>query len=141
MATNFASAHGEPTPQMIAYYAARAEGGAGLIVIENASIEEPAGGNGTVQLRIDHDRYVPGLFGLARAVRRHGAAAAIQINHAGAVADPQRTGVPAVAPSNMGWTADAHSPVPIKFDEIEQLVECYSLLVFFLVILAVCVVQ
>jgi len=126
MATNFASAHGEPTPQMIAYYAARAEGGAGLIIIENASIDEPAGGNGAVQLRIDHDRYVPGLFGLTRAVREHGAAAAIQINHAGAVAKPQRTGVPAVAPSDVGWTADAHSPAPLKFGEIERLVECYA---------------
>jgi len=126
MATNFASAHGEPTPQMIAYYAARADGGAGLIVIENASIDEPAGGNGTVQLRIDHDRYVPGLFGLARAVRTHGAAVAIQINHAGAVADPQRTGVPAVAPSNVGWTANALRPVPLEVSEIEVLIECYA---------------
>jgi len=126
MATNFASAHGEPTQQMIAYYAARAEGGAGLIIVENASIDEPAGGNGTVQLRINHDRYVPGLFELTQAVRKHGAAVAIQINHAGAVANPQRTGVTAVAPSDIGWTANALCPLPLEISEIEHLIECYA---------------
>ncbi len=126
MATNFASAHGEPTPQMIAYYAARAQGGAGLIIIENASIDEPVGGNGAVQLRINHDRYVPGLFELTRAVRERGAAVAIQINHAGAVAKPQRTGVPAVAPSDVGWTANALPPVPLEVFEIEGLIDCYA---------------
>ncbi len=126
MATNFASAHGEPTPTMIGYYEARARGGAGLIVVENASIDEPTGGNGTVQLRIDHDRYVPGLYALTRAIREGGAAAAIQINHAGVVARPERTGAPAVGPSDAGWTADAPRPTPLEIDEIERLVARYA---------------
>ncbi|MCK4681587.1 2,4-dienoyl-CoA reductase, partial [Candidatus Bipolaricaulota bacterium] len=57
MATNFASAWGEPTPRLIAYYARRSLGGAGLITVENANIEDPVGGNGATQLRIDHDRF------------------------------------------------------------------------------------
>jgi len=126
MATNFASAYGEPTPQMIAYYAARAKGGAGLIVVENASIDEPAGGNGAVQLRIDHDRYIPGLSRLTRVIRGHGAAVALQINHAGAVAKPERTGVPAVGPSDRGWMASAPSPVPLEQREIARLIDCYA---------------
>jgi 2,4-dienoyl-CoA reductase-like NADH-dependent reductase (Old Yellow Enzyme family) len=126
MATNFASACGEPTARMMSYYAARARGGAGLIVVENASIDEPAGGNGAVQLRIDHDRYVPALSALTAAIQENGAASALQINHAGSVAKPQRTGVPAVAPSPVGWTEASPSPVALEAGEIERLIERYA---------------
>jgi len=125
MATNFASAHGEPTPRMLAYYATRATGGVGTIVIENASIDE-SGGNGTVQLRVDHDRYVPGLSLLVRRVQEAGAAVALQINHAGAIADPSRTGVPAVGPSDTGWTVASPRPTSLALDEVERLVERYA---------------
>jgi 2,4-dienoyl-CoA reductase-like NADH-dependent reductase (Old Yellow Enzyme family)/thioredoxin reductase len=126
MATNFASAHGEPTARLNAYYAARARGGVGLIVVENASIDEPAGGNGTVQLRVDHDRYIPGLSALAGRVQDAGAAIALQINHAGAVANPQRTGVPAVAPSDVGWAETAPRPTALTRSAIERLIRCYA---------------
>jgi len=126
MATNFASAHGEPTPRMLAYYGARAAGGVGTIVIENASIDEPAGGNGTVQLCIDHDRYVPGLSQLVRRVQEAGAAVAIQINHAGAIANPGRTGAPAVGPSDVGWTAASPHPTALTLDGIERIIERYA---------------
>ena len=125
MATNFASAHGEPTPRMLAYYAARAAGGVGMVVIENASIDE-SGGNGTVQLRVDHDRYVPGLSQLALRVREAGAAVALQINHAGAIADPRRTGFPAVGPSNAAWTAAVPHPTVLALEDIERIIERYA---------------
>jgi 2,4-dienoyl-CoA reductase-like NADH-dependent reductase (Old Yellow Enzyme family)/thioredoxin reductase len=126
MATNFASAHGEPTPRLTGYYAARARGGVGLIVVENASVNEPAGGNGAVQLRISHDRYIPGLSALAGRIKEEGAAVAIQINHAGAIADPGRTGVPAVGPSDVGWTRMSPRPRALAPEEIEQLIERYA---------------
>ena len=126
MATNFASAHGEPTRRLIRYYEARACGGVGTIVIENASIEEPVGGNGAVQLRVDHDRYVPGLSLLVERLQEAGAAVALQINHAGAVARPERTGVPAVGPSDVGWTAEAPCPRALTVEAIERLIERYA---------------
>ena len=126
MATNFASAHGEPTARQCAYYTARAHGGVGLIVVENASTDEPAGSNGTVQLRLDHDRYIPALSWLAQQIQEAGAAAAIQINHAGVVAQPHRTGVPAVGPSAIGWTEGAVSPVALSLEEIEQTIQRYA---------------
>jgi len=126
MATNFASSCSEPTSRMLAYYARRAVGGVGTIVVENASVDEPAGGNGTVQLRVDHDRYVPGLSHLARRVQEAGAAVALQINHAGAIANPRRTGVPAVGPSDVGWTAASSHPSALTLDDIKRIIERYA---------------
>jgi len=126
MATNFASAHGEPTDRLVSYYEARSRGGVGMVVVENASVDEPAGGNGAVQLRIDRDRYVPGLSQLVSRVQEAGAAIALQINHAGAVAKPERTGVPAVAPSNVGWTPDTQRPTPLTVAAIERVIERYA---------------
>jgi len=123
MATNFASATGEPTDRLIAYYRTRARGGAGLILVENATIEHRQGGNGAVQLRIDEDRYIPGLHRLAEEIRRGGAAAAVQINHAGAVA---RTAQRPVSPSAIDWNgsdADLHM---LDGAEIEALVSAFA---------------
>ncbi len=126
MATNFASAHGEPTERMVAYYEARARGGVGLIIVENASVDEPAGGNGAVQLRIHHDRYIPGLSSFTQHLHEAGGAVAIQINHAGALADPKRTGVHAMGPSDVGWTSGSMRPTVLSVEEIGRVVECYA---------------
>mgnify|MGYP000028338068 CR=1 FL=1 len=67
------------------------KGGTGLLIVENASVDSPEGSNGTTQLRIDHDSYIPRLFKLSETVHKHGACIAIQINHAGASAQSART--------------------------------------------------
>ena len=86
MATSFAIANGEVTEWMINYYAERAKGGAGLIIVENANVDYPSGISGTTQLRADKDRYVPALSRLVQAMRSQGALCALLLNHAGAVA-------------------------------------------------------
>ncbi|MEW5827139.1 MAG: FAD-dependent oxidoreductase [Candidatus Bipolaricaulota bacterium] len=126
MATNLASATGEPTVQMAAYYARRAAGGVGLVVVENSTVEFPRGANGATQLRVDHDRYVPGLYSLAQALRERGAATALQINHAGSVARlGANDGVP-VGPSDRGWAEAFRRPRELALDEIPELVEAYA---------------
>ena len=127
MSTNFASACGEPTPHLIAYYATRARGGTGLVIVENANVDYPLGSNGTVQLRIDHDRYIPGLYRLATAIRAEGAAAAIQINHAGGLARPERIEIMPVGPSALSWSEDRIPPRPLLPDEIEGIIDSYAL--------------
>jgi len=86
MATNFAGSGGEVTDWLIDYYCERAQGGVGLIIIENSNVDFPTGISGTTQLRIDEDRFVPGLFRLTQAIHMEGGLCAIQINHAGAMA-------------------------------------------------------
>jgi len=123
MATNLASAAGEATDSLIAYYAERARGGVGLLVVENATVEHRLGGNGAVQLRLDSDRVMPSLFHLTEAIHEGGAKAAIQINHAGAVA---RTPEP-IGPSDIPWTEDKRAPRSMTADEIACLIEQYAL--------------
>lgn len=126
MGTNFALPDGTVSDTQIAYYAQRARGGVGLIIVENICVSYPAGSNGTTQLRIDHDRYVPRLWELTEQLHRHGAKVAIQLNHAGASANPARTGVPAQSsgerPSKPGGT----SPVPMDVEQIAQVVADFA---------------
>ena len=126
MATNFASAIGEPTERMIAYYAERARGGAGLVIVENATIEHHLGGNGAVQLRVDHDRYVPALHRLTDAIHAGGAAAALQINHAGANARTDAPGVPPLAPSAVTWDGSGTEPLAMSLAKAGQLVARFA---------------
>ncbi len=86
MATSFASVAGEATDWMVAYYAKRAKGSAGLIIVENANVDYPTGISGTTQLRVDQGGFIPGLFRLSQTIHAQGTLCALQINHAGAVA-------------------------------------------------------
>ncbi len=98
MATGFATEDGLVTQKHLDYYAARARGGAGLIIVEFACVDFPVGKVGR-QLAIDHDRCLPGLRQLAEAIKGNGARAAIQIHHAGREARTKFTGLQPVAPS------------------------------------------
>jgi len=71
--TNFATLSGEFVDDHIQYYEQRAKGGTGLIILENVCIDYPYGTNGTTQLRIDNDQYIPGLFRFTERMHKHGA--------------------------------------------------------------------
>lgn len=59
MGSDFAGHTGELTDEHIKYYELRARGGTGLIIVENVCVKYPEGSNGTTQLRIDKDCYIP----------------------------------------------------------------------------------
>ena len=61
MGTNYGEQNGEMSFLHINYYEQRAKGGTGLLIVENASVDSPQGSNGTTQLRIDQDNYIPRL--------------------------------------------------------------------------------
>ncbi len=81
--TNFAGPSGEVTDRLISYYAERARGGAGLLIIENTQVKYPEGKNVSCQLRLDNDKYIPGYQELTDAVHFYGARVFQQIHHAG----------------------------------------------------------
>ena len=62
MGTNYGETSGEMSNRHMNYYSLRAKGGTGLIILENANIEYPAGSNGTSQIRIDHDSFMPRYY-------------------------------------------------------------------------------
>ncbi len=83
MLTNYAHATGEPSQQMIDYYAERARGGVGLIVVEGTSFTYPVGVLTASRLRIDSENHVSKHYELVEAVRSYGAKAILQFLHAG----------------------------------------------------------
>ena len=67
---------------VLEYYAEMADSGAGLVVVENVTVE-PCGLGNPRTLLASHDRFVPGLSRLASAIRARGVPAVLQIHHAG----------------------------------------------------------
>jgi 2,4-dienoyl-CoA reductase-like NADH-dependent reductase (Old Yellow Enzyme family)/thioredoxin reductase len=99
MGTNYALKDGSVTQRQIDYYEERAKGGVGLVILEISCVDSPVGKAAARQIAIDDDRFIAGLSKLAKAVRRHGAKAAIQIHHAGRQTSAKLTGNQPVAPS------------------------------------------
>lgn len=66
MVTQYAAGNGEMTDQMLNYYADRARGGVGLIMVE-ATYVERQGNSYRLGLGIDSDAMLPGLTRLTRA--------------------------------------------------------------------------
>ena len=87
MITGLAGFAGEVTPEMLAYYEARAGSRPGVIVVEVACVDAPTGKAAIHQLRIDHPRFLSGLKSLAEVIKSWGSRAFIQLHHAG----PQTT--------------------------------------------------
>ncbi len=97
--TGYALPDGRVSMLLLRHYAALAETGAAMVVIANAAVAA----NGVVaanNLRIDRDDFIPDLARLARAIRKSGAAAVLQLNHGGRFA---KTGQP-LSPSALDST-------------------------------------
>jgi 2,4-dienoyl-CoA reductase (NADPH2) len=72
---------GEVTDQLVEFYRERSRGGVGLIIVGGCPVDEYGGMAGMISL--NHDRFVPGLEKLTRAVKEGGARIAAQLYQAG----------------------------------------------------------
>lgn len=82
MFTGLADEAGLVTEKMIARYSRLAKGGAGLVILEAAAVNENSIAS-PVQLRIDSEKTIPGLRRLSTAIKKYGAVPGIQLFHAG----------------------------------------------------------
>ena len=126
MGTNFGEQNGEMSFLHIDYYEQRAMGGTGLIIVENACVDYPCGSNGTTQLRIDHDNYIPRLYKLVETIHKHNTKIAIQLNHAGASAVEERIGMQPVSASDVANKKNGAAPRALSKEEILHIVDCYA---------------
>ncbi|TWJ14017.1 NAD(P)/FAD-dependent oxidoreductase [Geobacter argillaceus] len=127
MCGNLGGEYGQVTDNHIKYYEQRAKGGTGLIIVENSNIDYPLGSNGATQLRIDHERYIPGLTRLVDTIKKYGARACIQINHAGASTNNERTeGHGVVAPSDVSSKEGGETPRALTTEEIYEIVRKFG---------------
>lgn len=125
MCTNFASPEGFSTDRIKAYYAARARGGAGLIITGNAYIE---GGKSMVrQLGIDNRDKVAKLRELTDAIHAEGGKICVQLNHGGRNSLASIAGRRPVAPSPIPSFryVDGDLPQELDVEGILGLIEAY----------------
>lgn len=123
MANALATPDGYAGDQVIDYFEERAKGGVGLIIVGYACVDFPRGIEGPRRLAIDDDKYILGLGALAGAIKKHGARAAIQLNHAGGSALRTMTGFQPVAPSAIICRAGGDICRALTVPEIGQIVE------------------
>lgn len=126
MGTNLANSDGSISEEHKNYYKLRAKGGVGLIVVENVCVSFPTGSNGTSQLRLDHDSFIPHMYELTERVHSWGAKISIQINHAGAAAMPARIGGQSVSASDVPCKRGGFVPRPMTTEEVYDLIGKYA---------------
>jgi 2,4-dienoyl-CoA reductase-like NADH-dependent reductase (Old Yellow Enzyme family)/thioredoxin reductase len=125
MVTQFTNADGTVSDRMIEYYARRARGGAGLVIVEMAAVEKH-GISFPNQLRIDGEKYWVGLRTLARRIKAEGARAALQIQHAGRQSSTRILGRKPVAPSPITCPSIGEEPRELSPKEIQVLVNRFA---------------
>jgi 2,4-dienoyl-CoA reductase (NADPH2) len=86
MGSNLAQPDGHCGERLQAYYEARANGGAGMLIVGVGAIAWPEGACNPNQVAISTDEFLPGLSALAHRIKASGCRAAIQLQHAGKVA-------------------------------------------------------
>ena len=126
MGTNYGKPDGGMSYKHLHYYEMRAKGGTGLLIVENVSVDDPLGSNGTTQLRLDQDRYMPRFYELTEACHKYGACVAVQINHAGASAMSSRIGAQPVSSSTEPSKAGGEEPRSLTRDEIYAIIKKYG---------------
>jgi NADPH2 dehydrogenase len=125
MANYMAPDDGTVLEKHVRHYAARAQAGVGLIVVEHAYVNR-GGRAGETQLGIHEDSLIPGLRRLADAIRAGGAASAIQINHAGARTAAAAAGGQPVAPSAVADPLSGETPRALSVGEIEAIAGAFA---------------
>ena len=126
MGTNFGEQNGKMSFLHMDYYERRAQGGYGLLIVENACVKYPEGSNGTTQLRIDADNYIPRFYKLCETIHQYGTKIAIQLNHAGASAVESRIGMQPVSASNLPNKECGAIPRKLSVEEIYSIADDYA---------------
>jgi len=121
MVTQYTRSDGTVSDRLVEYYARRARGGVGLVIVEMAAVEK-GGIAFPNQLRIDEEKYWEGLKILASRIHEEGARAALQIHHAGRQSSTRASGRRPVAPSPIACPLIGEQPEALSRDGIEALV-------------------
>ncbi len=122
--TNYAE-DGQPSAQHAAYYAARAAGGAGLIITEEHSTH-PTDWPYEKLIHGFRPDVVPGYRRITDAVHRHGTPIFAQINHNGGQGSGLYSRLPVWAPSPIADPLFREVPKEVELAEIAEIVAGYA---------------
>jgi 2,4-dienoyl-CoA reductase-like NADH-dependent reductase (Old Yellow Enzyme family)/thioredoxin reductase len=111
--------------KLIDYYAERAKGGAGLIIVEYCYIDEKESKANQGQLGVYSDQLIAGLGDLAEAIQEWGAKAVLQVCHAGRCTSARYMGRQPIAPSAMpSYTGEMAREMTLE--EIEAAMDSFA---------------
>lgn len=123
MGTSLAEMDGSPSEDMIAFYEARAIGGAGLIIPEITRVNDQHGVGMMRQLSVSKDRHIPGLAKLAAALHKHGTKIFIQLHHPGRETVTALTGGPVVSASAIPCKYLQQETRALSTEEVKALIQ------------------
>ena len=117
--TNYGSPEGIVTDDIIQFYTDRSND-VGLVIVESTAVRA----DGRIlrgSLGLWEDGQVPGMARLAAAIKKSGAAAVVQISHAGARCYPAGGEMQGASPSGFRFRPDVE-PISLSTEQIEQMV-------------------
>lgn len=115
----------EVTDQILAFYQRRAQGGAGMICVGYATVDELSGNSQNIGAH--DDKFIPGLTRLSEAIRKHGSRCAVQINHAGRYNFSfLLNGKQPVAPSAIASRMTQETPRALEISQIRQIIKSFA---------------
>lgn len=116
---------GRVNDRIAAFYEERAKGGAGLIIVGGCIIDDYAGAYWMLDIR--DDSCIEGHAVLADAIRKHGAAAACQLYHAGRYSHSvSMEGRQAIAPSPVTSRFTREEPREMTLEDIKRTIRSYA---------------
>jgi 2,4-dienoyl-CoA reductase-like NADH-dependent reductase (Old Yellow Enzyme family)/thioredoxin reductase len=125
--TSYADMNGCVTDRIIRHYREVAKGGAGLIIVEGAYIDDIASKSSACEIGVSSDEHKPGLQWLASTIKAFGARACLQIEHCGL---QKSLGTPPIkAPSQIPQEeslAYGILPEELTLEEILEIIEAFG---------------
>jgi 2,4-dienoyl-CoA reductase (NADPH2) len=109
----YAGPGGTVSPLLLDHYRLMAASGVAMVVVENATIDHPTASGSERTLRVDTDACLDGLKRLAEIIKKEGAIACMQINHAGRFAAAAEPHAPS-AVETFGRVPKAMTPADIS---------------------------
>lgn len=113
------------TDRLVDFYAERAKGGAGMICVGYATVDDYSGGSQNIGAHSDD--FLPGLSRLAAAISDNGSRSVIQLNHAGRYNHSIFIdGKQPVAPSPIASRMTGETPHELTSQEIDATIEAFA---------------
>lgn len=117
----YAGEGGSISETLLEHYRIMAQSGVAMVVVENATVDHPAGSGSNRTLRADTDDNLNGLKQLAATIKQEGALACLQINHAGRFAYATQESLAPSAVETFG-----RLPRALEKAEIERIINKYA---------------
>lgn len=125
MGTNLGSQDGTASEALINYWAERAKGGWGLLIIEVTAVD-PLGRNFPNGLGLWDDTFISPFRKLTDAVHAYGAKVAVQLHHGGRQTSSEIVGGKIVAPSPVPCPRIGEIPRELSTEEAYQIIEKFG---------------